>query len=170
MALQVEFIDERVRCPRKRTRASAGHDFFAPARTVIPPGGDLVTLTTGLKLVKMPINTFLQLEGKSELAFKGLWVHSGIIDSVYRGEILVLVRNFSSEPIIIEKGQAFVQGVMRYVLSLNFVLAEDAEIPRGSGGFGSATLQANCSHCQCKNCEKEKVSRCDFNNATLDGV
>ena len=165
--IRVQFIGERGRIPERATRGSAGYDIFAPARLVIPPGGDLFSLRSGLRLA-MDHNTYLQLDGRSGLASRGLWVHPGIIDSDFRGEVKVLVRNHSNKEIVIEKGEAFVQAVVHWILNRSFVEDEvsEGETRRGAGGFGSTTLQKKCSHCQCEKCEKEKVSQYYFLSAS----
>ena len=62
----------------------------------------------------------------------------GVVDSDYRGEIIVALHNHSSGDRVIEPGERIAQLVVTPVLLPEAVLAD--ELPdtlRGAGGFGS---------------------------------
>ena len=62
----------------------------------------------------------------------------GVIDSDYRGEILVALHNHSAEPQRIERGERIAQLVITPYLAVEFAEADTLEdTARGEGGFGS---------------------------------
>lgn len=144
MMIKVELIDELTRFPRKATSGSAGVDFFAPKDVTFPPTGELVRIPLGVKLA-MPRNVYVQLQGRSGLALSGLWVHPGVIDHDYRGEVSMLARNFSSRPITVKRRQGLIQGIVIPQLFVGWKLGpvEERETTRGAGGFGSTTNEVS---------------------------
>ncbi|MBR5618730.1 MAG: dUTP diphosphatase [Clostridia bacterium] len=62
----------------------------------------------------------------------------GVIDSDYRGEILVALHNHSGETQRIERGERIAQLVITPYLAVQFTEADTLEdTVRGAGGFGS---------------------------------
>ena len=62
----------------------------------------------------------------------------GVVDSDYRGEIIVALHNHGDEPQRIEDGERIAQIVVTPFLNAAFVEADSlAETERGEGGFGS---------------------------------
>jgi dUTP diphosphatase len=77
---------------------------------------------------------------RSGLALKhGLTVLNspGTIDADYRGEIMVLLINFSDEPFTINDGERIAQMVIARHEQAEFVEVEELdETERGEGGYG----------------------------------
>ena len=62
----------------------------------------------------------------------------GVIDSDYRGEILVALHNHSAEARTISHGERIAQMIITPVLTPGYELADDLDdTARGQGGFGS---------------------------------
>ena len=62
----------------------------------------------------------------------------GVIDSDYRGEILVALHNHSDLPQTIERGERIAQIVITPYLAVQFEQADTlTDTARGEGGFGS---------------------------------
>ena len=62
----------------------------------------------------------------------------GVVDSDYRGEICVALRNFSSEDYVVKKNERIAQMVIMPVFALPFVEVDSlSNTARGEGGFGS---------------------------------
>ena len=62
----------------------------------------------------------------------------GVIDSDYRGEIVVALFNHSSEERTVEDGQRVAQLVITTYVTADFILSDElGNTERGSGGFGS---------------------------------
>lgn len=63
---------------------------------------------------------------------------TGIIDSDYRGEVMLLVENASRDVVIIPKGTRIAQGIIEKNIPVIFEeVKELSETKRGDGGFGS---------------------------------
>ena len=62
----------------------------------------------------------------------------GVIDSDYRGEIMVALHNYSNNPQEIEPGERVAQLVIAPYIAADFVEVETLDnTERGAGGFGS---------------------------------
>lgn len=83
----------------------------------------------------------IQIRPRSGNALKkGLIVVNspGTVDSDYRGEMMVIVGNISSENIEIKRGDKIAQAVLCPVVKTTVVIVDKLdETVRGSGGFGS---------------------------------
>ena len=128
--------------PEYATPASAGLDIRANINeqiTLAPFERALVK--TGL-FIALPIGYEAQVRPRSGLALKhGITVLNtpGTIDSDYRGEIGVVLINFSKENFIINDGERIAQLVIAKHEQAELVEGEELdETERGSGGFGSS--------------------------------
>lgn len=123
------------------TAFSAGADLRAciDAPVTIAPG-ETVLIPTGIAL-EIPEGYAGLICARSGLATKmGLAPANkiGIIDSDYRGEILVSLFNHSSETHTVEHGDRICQLLIVPVLAPEFVqVTELNDTVRGKGGFGS---------------------------------
>jgi dUTP pyrophosphatase len=92
-------------------------------------------------VLELPEGYEAQVRPRSGLALScGLTVVNapGTVDSDYRGELMVLLVNLGSEPVILRRGDRVAQLVIAPVTGAEFVeVAEVTESPRGDGGFGS---------------------------------
>lgn len=164
------------RLPERKTRGSAGYDFYVYEDTLIPPydylhdeilmahdGEDIdepmtleevsalvkkadakVTLVpTGIK-AKLDKNTYLELSVRSSCPLKHWLIMGnsvGIIDEDYynnpsnEGAIYFQIINLSPVPIILKKGDAIGQGVIKPYLTTE---DDSCEAVR-TGGFGSTS-------------------------------
>lgn len=127
--------------PVYKTAGAAGADVcaFIEKDIVLAPF-ERMLIPTGLFL-DIPEGYEVQVRPRSGLAFKnGVTVFNtpGTIDSDYRGEIKVLLVNFSREPYTIHSGDRIAQLVVAPVTLASWEKTEclsDSE--RGSGGWGS---------------------------------
>lgn len=118
----------------------AGADVRAAKQTVIEPWGKRL-VETGL-YVAIPEGYVGLLWSRSGLAAKhDIEVGAGCIDAPYRGEVKVLLRNFSNNVAIIEHGSRIAQMILLPVLLAPWVdvrsMDDLGETGRGVGGFGS---------------------------------
>lgn len=123
--------------PECKSTEAAGNDLFAD-ETVTIDSGVQVLIGTGTFL-EIPKGMFGQIMSRSGVAFKhNCHVGAGVIDSDYRGEIKVLLRNCSKIPVTFTKGDRIAQIIIlpyvKAVFSKKKVLTETE---RGEGGFGS---------------------------------
>ncbi|MBR1487015.1 MAG: dUTP diphosphatase [Synergistaceae bacterium] len=125
--------------PTYATPGSSGVDLCSTMYCMIKPG-DQALIPTGIKIA-IPEGYEAQIRPRSGLALdKKITIPNspGTIDSDYRGEILVLLKNEGEDPFTLRFGDRIAQMVFVPVVQANFeeVKALD-ETKRGSGGFGS---------------------------------
>jgi len=81
----------------------------------------------------------LLIQDRSSMAGISMFTIGGVIDSGYRGEIMVMLANFTDEPSYFPAGSKIAQAIPTPVLTHRGIV-EVAELPtssRGEGGFGS---------------------------------
>jgi dUTP pyrophosphatase len=121
----------------------AGYDVRSAEEVEIPPR-ELVMLRTGLH-VAIPEGWVGLLKVRSSLASRKVFVHSGVIDSSYRGEIVVIIENGGDEPYKVCVNDRVVQMVivLHYDRPVDEVYELDklGETPRGEEGFGSTGMR-----------------------------
>ena len=127
--------------PAYATNGSAGMDVHAAVEApIVLAAGAIVLVPSGL-CVAIPQGFEIQVRSRSGLAAKhGVFALNapGTIDSDYRGEIKVILANFSHEDVIIERGMRIAQLVVaRHEQCTWNVVSELSETQRGEGGFGS---------------------------------
>ena len=120
---------------------AAGADLYAciDSALVVRPG-ETVLVPTGLSM-EIPEGYAGLIYARSGLASKkGLAPANkvGVIDSDYRGEVLVALHNHSAADASIEPGERIAQLVITPYIMGVFEEAEDlSDTERGKGGFGS---------------------------------
>lgn len=141
MELQVKLLHPKAQVPSYGTKYAAGADLYACLEdpVTIEPG-QTQFLPTGLA-VAVPAGYVGLVFARSGLACKrGLAPANkvGVIDSDYRGEVLVALHNHGAEPQLVEPGDRIAQLVLVPVLSPALRVVDDlSETERGEGGFGS---------------------------------
>ena len=138
-----DFLD--LSLPKYATDGSAGMDVFAaiyndvviePGKTVLIPTSVAISLSPGFEC---------QVRSRSGLAANyGIFALNapGTIDSDYRGEIKVILSNFSDIPFIIKRGDRIAQLVIARYEKIEWELADNLDdTERGAGGFGSTGVR-----------------------------
>lgn len=126
--------------PAYATSQSAGMDLRAnlEASIVLKPM-ERKLVSTGL-FIALPEGFEAQVRPRSGLALKhGITVLNtpGTIDADYRGEVMVLLVNFSQEEFVIRDGERIAQMVIARHEQGYFVEVEELdETERGTGGYG----------------------------------
>lgn len=131
--------------PAYETSASAGVDLRANLdESVVLKPFERTLVKTGLFL-EIPEGFEGQVRPRSGLALKkGITVLNspGTIDADYRGEVGVILINFSQEDFTIEDGERIAQLVFCKVEQANWENVEIlTETHRGEGGFGSTGVK-----------------------------
>jgi dUTP pyrophosphatase len=126
--------------PAYETQQSAGMDLRANLKeTILLKSGARFLVPTGL-FIELPKGFEAQIRPRSGLAFKsGITVLNspGTIDADYRGEILVLLINHSSEDFLIENGLRIAQMIISKHETIEWLPSEKLNnTKRGSGGYG----------------------------------
>lgn len=126
--------------PAYETQASAGMDLRANIEeAIVLKPMERKLIPTGL-FIELPVGYEAQIRPRSGLAYKhGISILNtpGTIDADYRGEIKVLLINFSDTEFIVNNGERIAQMV---IARHEQVIWEQVEIlsdtVRGSGGYG----------------------------------
>ena len=137
----VKKFDKNVKLPTYKTSGSSGMDLMAHIKNkkTINPGKTLI-IPTGIA-VTVPKNYEIQIRPRSGLAAKkGISILNtpGTVDSDYRGEIKIILINFSKKSFIVKSGDRIAQMVLCPVAKGK--IKEVKNLPRtvrGKGGFGS---------------------------------
>jgi len=139
--LKVKILREGAIIPKRATEESAGLDLSALLKNPI-------TIDPH-EIAKIPTGIAIELEKgfagliypRSGLATKhGISLANcvGVIDSDYRGEILVAIINHSDKPFTINSGERIAQLVVSPVILPEIEITDNLNsTERGAGGFGS---------------------------------
>ncbi len=139
--IRVKKLREGATLPTYGTSYAAGADLYAclqEAVTIAP--GATVFVPTGIAL-EVPEKCAGLIYARSGLACKrGLAPANkvGVVDSDYRGEIMVALHNHGFEPQTVANGERIAQMVITPVLTPAYVEADAlSDTVRSTGGFGS---------------------------------
>lgn len=126
--------------PEYATEQSAGMDLRANIdEAIVLHPMERRLIPTGL-FMALPKGFEAQVRPRSGLALKkGITVLNspGTIDADYRGEVMVLLINFSDKDFVINDGERIAQMVIARHEQVDFVPVEELdETERGAGGYG----------------------------------
>lgn len=141
MHINIKRLADTAKIPTRGSKCAAGYDLYADSdHAVTIPAHETVMVNTGLSMA-IPDGYFGAIFARSGLAAKrqlrpGNCV--GIIDSDYRGPIIVALHNDSDFDRVIDPYERIAQIVIMPYLGAEFVEADELdETVRGDGGFGS---------------------------------
>ncbi|MFC1906042.1 dUTP diphosphatase [Chloroflexota bacterium] len=148
--VRVKFIHQAAKLPSRATEGSAGYDVYAVEDMVIPPSqcssnGSVevgrAMVPTGIVL-ELLTGTVGRLGSRSGMSVKSnIEVGAGWIDSDYRGELKVELKNLGAAPYKISCGDRIAQLIVLSLADVHIELAKDVNnTTRNSGGFGSTGL------------------------------
>ena len=136
----IKLLNSDARVPEYATSGSACFDIVSTSETTQLMPYSAATLQTGLAF-ELPENHVMLVFSRSGHGFKqGVRLANcvGVIDSDYRGELMIKLKNDSTELREIKKGERCAQGVVIPVTQVHFVQTDElSDTARGSGGFGS---------------------------------
>ena len=124
--------------PEYKTKGAAGADLKSTLHITLAPGASHM-IATGVSMA-IPDGFVGLVFPRSGLANKGITLKNavGVIDSDYRGELMVSLVNNSYETVEINKGDRVAQIVFLPVTQFPFISVDKLpETIRGTGGFGS---------------------------------
>ena len=141
MVMKWKRLHKEAQAPERQTPGSAGYDLCACIQEpVVLEPGDSFAFPTGLA-AEIPQGLVGLIFCRSGLGVKhGVSLPNcvGVIDSDYRGELIVPLRNFGDKPYTVQPGERIAQLV---IIPVCLPLLEEAEelssTQRGTGGFGS---------------------------------
>ena len=143
--MRIKFLNDRAKMPTSGSQYAAGYDLYAAIKepiTIYP--GTCEKIGTGLAM-EIPTGYFGAIFARSGLATKqGLRPANcvGVVDSDYRGEVIVALHNDSNEARQVQPDERIAQLVlMPYGVVEKFEVVDDLEdTDRGAGGFGSTGI------------------------------
>lgn len=138
MNVKAKKLNRDAKIPTYAEPGASGFDFYSTKELTITPGGYGI-IGTGLAF-EIPRGYEIQVRGRSGLAFKHQIVaaHFGTIDESYRGEVKILLFNFSNDSYHISPGERVAQGILSPVTKADFKeVVELSKTERGEGGIGS---------------------------------
>ena len=141
ISIRVKLLREGAVLPTYGSAEAAGADLYAcltEDMTIRP--GETAFVPTGIAL-EVPRGCAGLIYARSGLACKrGLAPANkvGVVDSDYRGEILVALHNHGTQPQTIGNGERIAQFLITPVLTPAYEQAEElSDTARNAGGFGS---------------------------------
>ena len=149
MSIKIKRLTETAKIPTKGSEYAAGFDLYADSvgnfksekewSLMILPG-ETVKINTGVA-VALPENTWGGIYARSGLATKqGLAPANkvGVIDSDYRGPLIVALYNQSGYTQMLHQGDRVAQLVIHEFKPYDFEEVDELDdTDRGEGGFGS---------------------------------
>lgn len=141
MVLRMKRVRPEAQLPQRQTEGAAGYDLRACVEEPVTlEPGEGFTFPTGLA-AEIPQGLVGLVFCRSGLGVKhGVSLPNcvGVIDSDYRGELIVPLRNFGGVTYTVEPGERIAQLVLVPVCLPAVVEVEElSETQRGAGGFGS---------------------------------
>ncbi len=141
--LKFKRINEKfndIELPSYQTAGSSGMDIRAAVEEpLIISAGGFAMVPTNL-MTEIPEGYEIQVRPRSGLAAKhgiGVLNSPGTIDEDYRGEIKIILFNFSREDFLINRGERIAQLILAKVYKADITESDELSITkRGAGGFG----------------------------------
>jgi dUTP pyrophosphatase len=137
MILKVKKITPYAHTPTKNKKSDAAFDLYAIGDNVVPKGGTKL-IHTGICL-EIEQGFFGKIESRSSLAKKGLFCTAGVIDSGYRGEVMIVLNNRSNEDYHVSHGHRVAQLIIHKTEPVELTVVDDLDRKNDrGGGFGSS--------------------------------
>ena len=139
--VKIKKLRENAIIPTYGSEFAAGADLYAALdETFIIEAGETKLIPTGIAL-SIPVGFAGLIYARSGLASKrGLAPANkvGVVDSDYRGEVMVALHNHGNTAQTVEAGERVAQMVIAPYVTANFILSDELDDTiRGEGGFGS---------------------------------
>ena len=138
-------LNEYAQEPTRGSAAAAGYDLYAAiSNPIVIPAHSTIKVGTGLAFA-LPESSFAAIFARSGLATKqGLRPANcvGVIDSDYRGPVIVALHNDTTEPqMVLAKSRIAQLVVIPYITPGIYLVGELDDTERGEGGFGSTGVK-----------------------------
>lgn len=137
MLLKIKKLHTDAKMPSYAHHDDAGFDLFSLENCKVKVG-ERVAVPTGIAM-EIPEGFVGLVWDKSGLAVKhGINTIAGVVDSSYRGEVVVALVNNGESDYTFEKGHKVAQMIIQRKETMEFVeVKELSDTVRGAGGFGS---------------------------------
>lgn len=142
LKLKVKRIRKDIILPEYKTEGASGFDLSSSIDSLLK-AGEFAVIPTGL-IIEVPPGYEAQVRPRSGLAASngiGVLNTPGTIDSDYRGEIKIVLFNFSDKDFNIRKGDRIAQLVISKIERVKIIEVENISgSERGTQGFGSTGI------------------------------
>ena len=137
MKLKIKKLSQEAKLPGYAHPGDAGMDLYSCEDCTIK-SGELKSIKTGIAM-EIPLGFVGLIWDKSSISSQnGIHRLAGVIDSGYRGEIIVVLANLGRQDFEIKKNQKIAQMLIQKVERMQ--IEEESELSdssRGKNGFGS---------------------------------
>lgn len=137
--MNIKKLNENATVPTYGSVSAAGADLYSCETVTVAPG-ETVLVHTGIAMA-IPDGYVGLIYARSGLATKrGLAPANkvGVIDSDYRGEVMVALHNHGKVEQTVDAGERIAQIVFTPYVAADFCVVEELDTTdRGAGGFGS---------------------------------
>lgn len=135
-ALQVMRVRENAKLPVRASEGAAGYDLSCHTGfNILPFERKKVPIGISLRLPEMHYG---RIADRSSMALKGIDVRAGVIDTDYRGELVVVLHNTGNEMWSFQAGERIAQLIIERISTPSIhETTELAHTKRDAGGFGS---------------------------------
>ena len=145
--IRINLLNNHAQMPRRMTDGSAGYDLYAAVDAVVPAAATSAfgTVNIGRCLValglaiELPVGIVGRIGSRSGLSTNfNVEVGAGWIDSDFRGEVMVELKNLSSADYKITAGDRIAQLILLTTANAQFVASDNLDsTSRGTSGIGS---------------------------------
>jgi dUTP pyrophosphatase len=134
--IKIKKLSENMIMPKRMERGSSGVDLYSPVCFKLYPG-DTMLIKLGFA-IEIPYGFEWQIRPRSSMSLTNMLTFFGTIDSSYRGDVGVILKNLSNCQVVFQRGDRIAQAVLCKVNMCNdFVVVDElSETDRGTGGFG----------------------------------
>lgn len=137
-------LGENAKVPTYGTTGAACFDIASSAETSVVEPGSQQKFSTGL-FFEIPENHVMLVFSRSGHGFKNeirLSNCVGVIDSDYRGELGVALKNDGAKPMTVETGDRIAQAMVLPVEQVAFQIVDSlSSTERGTNGYGSTGVK-----------------------------
>jgi dUTP pyrophosphatase len=122
--------------PKQATKRLIGFDVTSMDNILITPG-EIEKVPTGL-CMEMPSGMYCRIAPRSSLSLQHITVEGGVVDSDYRGQIFVMIKNNGSKTFHINMNTNIAQFIFERAASPLIRIKDNiSKTARGERGFGS---------------------------------
>lgn len=141
MIVKIQKLAKEIDTPSYAKLGDAAFDLRSAVEQEIKPG-ERKLFSTGIKLAIPEGHVGLIWDRSGLAARNGIHVLAGVVDSSYRGEIGVVLKNLGDEIFKVEKNMKIAQMLIQPVVSAKLEEVEELDkTERGEKGFGSTGLK-----------------------------
>lgn len=135
--LKIKKLHSDAILPFRAYPGDAGADLYSIESKTVEPG-EGYKFSTGIA-ADLPDGCYAHVHTRSSMAKLGWTVIGGVIDKSYKGELFVVLRNISKQPMTVETHQRIAQLVIYPIYTPEIIEVRDVGYSdRADSGFGSS--------------------------------